>query len=723
MTSVFSSLLHAGNTVELLDRHRLDDLILNDREDDTPLITVANHTSTLDDPGLVSAILPWGARVSHRRMRWGICTEEICFANPGLGSFFAAGKALPIQRGGSIHQKGLATLLDKLNRGDWVHVFPEGRVWQEGGTPLRDAEGRWCSGSGRCSLPHVKVGPMKWGIGKLIANAEKTPIVLPYFHMGMNDVMPQDANNQLFGPPQFFVNTRITVKFGEPVVVADLLDKYHDGACERAEARNLEREARIDKEEARLALAKARARVGWIAYVTPTAWWSGGGGGGAELGAGGGRNGAAHAALAAAAAAASAADEAPRPPPAGIVSPSLRPLNTEEDYSDHTGSSARVAGLTKSAARSPLNTDDMFSDHAAAQRGGSARVAGLTRPVGHAEAGNGRASSSSSSSSSGAEAFPADALIRGAKEQADRLADAAREQSEAVTAKARLLRERLLAIAEEGEEVAKEFSARFESEAREFLPKDVADRLQRFSTSVSFPAPERIRMAGGAGAEAAAAAGGAGAGQGGSGTTVAAEFGSGAASGGVGGAGAASGDGPASAAALSRRGGTGGVGSAAEGAGGGVPAAASAAVASAAASPQAGRGPRKAKSTDGLPWSSSPSKGAAGGAGSSSSSGGTGRGGAGGAAGAFSDEPVVEVVPTRRLRTGTLVPMYVEAPLRIKPPDHEVLTREEAEAEETIRLQLYADIAARIHESLVKLEGQVMEHRRAKGWEELRPQK
>jgi hypothetical protein len=67
--------------------------------------------------------------------------------------------------------------------------------------------------------------------------------------------------------------------------------------------------------------------------------------------------------------------------------------------------------------------------------------------------------------------------------------------------------------------------------------------------------------------------------------------------------------------------------------------------------------------------------------------------------------------------------MYVEAPLRIKPPDHEVLTREEAEAEETIRLQLYADIAARIHESLVKLEGQVMEHRRAKGWEELRPQK
>lgn len=55
---------------------------------------------------------------------------------------------------------------------------------QEAGIPLRDEEGRWCSASGRCGPAGQKVGPMKWGVGKLIANSyPKTPIVLPFFHM------------------------------------------------------------------------------------------------------------------------------------------------------------------------------------------------------------------------------------------------------------------------------------------------------------------------------------------------------------------------------------------------------------------------------------------------------------------------------------------------------------------------------------------------------------
>lgn len=132
VTTIFTSLLKGGNTFEVIDREKLDNLVVNDRPDNTPLITVANHISCLDDPGMVSALFPLPVCFSHDRMRWGICTEEICFSSPGLASFFAMGKALPVQRGGSIHQKGIATLQDKLNRGDWVHVFPEGRVWQVG---------------------------------------------------------------------------------------------------------------------------------------------------------------------------------------------------------------------------------------------------------------------------------------------------------------------------------------------------------------------------------------------------------------------------------------------------------------------------------------------------------------------------------------------------------------------------------------------------------------
>lgn len=44
----------------------------------------------------------------------------------------------------------------------------------------------------------------------------------------------------------------------------------------------------------------------------------------------------------------------------------------------------------------------------------------------------------------------------------------------------------------------------------------------------------------------------------------------------------------------------------------------------------------------------------------------------------LSQLPVIEVVPTRTLPNGVVVPTYVEAPLRAKPPDHEFLTLDEA---------------------------------------------
>lgn len=178
-----------------------------------PLITVANHQSTLDDPMFQSAILPADVRWSASKMRWGVCTEEICFSSPGVASFMGMGKALPIQRGGSIHQKAMATLQAKVNAGEWVHVYPEARIWQEDGTPQRDEQGRWCSAGGRCGPPWQKVGPMKWGVGKIIANASTPPIVLPYYHQGMAYVRPQKRDNDYQTDwPVFNVKKKLTVK-------------------------------------------------------------------------------------------------------------------------------------------------------------------------------------------------------------------------------------------------------------------------------------------------------------------------------------------------------------------------------------------------------------------------------------------------------------------------------------------------------------------------------
>ncbi len=83
--------------------------------------------------------------------------------------------------------------------------------------------------------------------------------------------------------------------------------------------------------------------------------------------------------------------------------------------------------------------------------------------------------------------------------------------------------------------------------------------------------------------------------------------------------------------------------------------------------------------------------------------------------------PVFEIIPTRTLRTGVVVPTYAEAPLRVKPPDHAFLTLAEAQAEEMLRLQLYADITARLQVAMAGLETKAMARRRAQGWVEARP--
>ena len=197
----------------------------------------------IDDPATVSLLAPLSVRLSPKRMRYGICSEEYCFEDPKVGAFFSLGNAVPVQRGASIHQFGMSELARHVDAGDWVHVFAEGRIWQEGGLPLRDEEGRWCLSPERCSPPGVKLGPLKWGIGKLIANSAVVPAVVPFFHLGLERIVPQDgANNVLPGAPHF--GKDVTIKVGDPVYVADLVEAYHAAAEARAAARDKARTAR-----------------------------------------------------------------------------------------------------------------------------------------------------------------------------------------------------------------------------------------------------------------------------------------------------------------------------------------------------------------------------------------------------------------------------------------------------------------------------------------------
>ncbi|KAJ1941452.1 Lyso-phosphatidylcholine acyltransferase [Linderina macrospora] len=153
-----AAFLHLGfRKVVFEDMHKLTDII----EDPMP-----NHISTMDDP------LIWGAMPKHMRwnpehMRWTLGAKELLYKNPVLNMFFAYGQTIPTIRGAGIHQLAMEIALRRLRENRWVHVFPEGKVNQD---------------------DHLI--RLKWGVGRLIMESDRVPIVVPMFHHGMKEVMP-----------------------------------------------------------------------------------------------------------------------------------------------------------------------------------------------------------------------------------------------------------------------------------------------------------------------------------------------------------------------------------------------------------------------------------------------------------------------------------------------------------------------------------------------------
>ena len=98
--------------------------------------------------------------------------------------------------------------------GEWIHIFPEAGIWQHADGRLggRDDSG-W-------------KGKLKWGIGKLIAHAPCTPVIIPFFHMGMEHILPQDpvTRKTISFIPKLFSN--VTVRFGEAIEVDDLIQEF-----------------------------------------------------------------------------------------------------------------------------------------------------------------------------------------------------------------------------------------------------------------------------------------------------------------------------------------------------------------------------------------------------------------------------------------------------------------------------------------------------------------
>jgi monolysocardiolipin acyltransferase len=174
------------------------------REEGEGLITVSNHASTLDDPMLFCAMFPasfFFTEHAHRRVRWSICAREMCYSNPLFAQFFKSGKTLPIERGKGLHQPVMNVVARAVARGDWVHVFPEGKVhFNDGKGPLL---------------------PLKWGVGKLCCDSYllsgRVPTVIPFHHTGMTSVLPKGSVIPRPG-------NHVHVQVGEAIDLQDLIE-------------------------------------------------------------------------------------------------------------------------------------------------------------------------------------------------------------------------------------------------------------------------------------------------------------------------------------------------------------------------------------------------------------------------------------------------------------------------------------------------------------------
>lgn len=64
--------------------------------------------------------------LNHDKLRWSLGAREICHSRPLHSIFFRLGKVLPVVRGDGVYQPIMNQILDNLNKGEWLHIFPEG---------------------------------------------------------------------------------------------------------------------------------------------------------------------------------------------------------------------------------------------------------------------------------------------------------------------------------------------------------------------------------------------------------------------------------------------------------------------------------------------------------------------------------------------------------------------------------------------------------------------
>jgi len=172
------------------------------------LITVSNHVSAVDDPGILAALIDWKqVTMQPENARWTLCATDRCYKSPLTGPLLSYGKTIPVQRGKGIRQPFMDNAVQLLNQGEWLHLFPEGKRTRTG-----------------------DLLPLRPGVGRLVADATPTPVVIPMFHKGMEQIMGIGGYNPV--KP----GRHVSIRCGPPVEFDDIIREHRPDGQRQSDA-------------------------------------------------------------------------------------------------------------------------------------------------------------------------------------------------------------------------------------------------------------------------------------------------------------------------------------------------------------------------------------------------------------------------------------------------------------------------------------------------------
>ncbi|KZT67509.1 acyltransferase-domain-containing protein [Daedalea quercina L-15889] len=209
------------------------------------VVTISNHISTMDDP-LAWGILPLRYHLNTRMTRWTLGASDIMFTNPIISAFFRNGQVIETFRGKGVFQPALDLAIKKLNNGAWIHLFGEGKVNQPTRAP------------GHSPVDLIR---FKWGIGRILMETIKPPIIIPMWLTGFDQLMPEGRS----APWKFLPRPGavLSITFGKPVDntavhetlslaiskgdIPEIMQSTHGGRADPARPRQEEASGRVSE--------------------------------------------------------------------------------------------------------------------------------------------------------------------------------------------------------------------------------------------------------------------------------------------------------------------------------------------------------------------------------------------------------------------------------------------------------------------------------------------